>query len=82
MRLVVFNIEGQRYALDLSSVDRTLRATKITPLPNAPGIVLGVIESFAGQAFGPQHALTVGFLLMLVLLVVKPTGLVGIKGYE
>jgi branched-chain amino acid transport system permease protein len=46
------------------------------------GIVLGIIESFAGQAFGPQHALTVGFLLMLVLLVVKPTGLVGIKGYE
>jgi branched-chain amino acid transport system permease protein len=46
------------------------------------GIVLGVIESFAGQFFGPQHALTVGFVLMLVLLVVKPTGLTGIKGYE
>jgi branched-chain amino acid transport system permease protein len=46
------------------------------------GLVLGVIESFAGQFFGPQHALTVGFLLMLVLLVVKPTGLTGIKGYE
>jgi branched-chain amino acid transport system permease protein len=46
------------------------------------GIALGVIESFAGQFFGPQHALTVGFLLMLVLLVVKPTGLTGIKGYE
>ena len=46
------------------------------------GLVLGVIESFAGQFFGPQHALTVGFLLMLVLLVVKPTGLIGIKGFE
>jgi len=46
------------------------------------GLVLGMIESFAGQFFGPQHALTVGFLLMLVLLVVKPTGLTGIKGYE
>jgi branched-chain amino acid transport system permease protein len=46
------------------------------------GLVLGVIESFSGQYFGPQHALTVGFLLMLVLLVVKPTGLTGIKGYE
>jgi branched-chain amino acid transport system permease protein len=46
------------------------------------GLALGVIESFAGQFFGPQHALTVGFLLMLVLLVVKPTGLTGIKGYE
>src|SRR5262245_19377551 len=46
------------------------------------GLVLGVIESFSGQFFGPQHALTVGFVLMLVLLVVKPTGLTGIKGYE
>jgi branched-chain amino acid transport system permease protein len=46
------------------------------------GLVLGLIESFAGQLFGPQHALTVGFLLMLVLLVVKPTGLTGIKGYD
>jgi branched-chain amino acid transport system permease protein len=46
------------------------------------GIVLGIIESFAAQFFGPQHALTVGFLLMLLLLVVKPTGLTGIKGYE
>jgi branched-chain amino acid transport system permease protein len=48
----------------------------------AGGVVLGVIESFSGQFFGPQHALTVGFVLMLVLLVVKPTGLTGIKGYE
>ena len=46
------------------------------------GIVLGVIESFAGQAFGPQHALTIGFVLMLILLLVRPTGLMGIKGYE
>jgi len=48
----------------------------------AGGIVLGVVESFAGQFFGPQHALTVGFLMMLIILVVKPTGLTGIKGYE
>ncbi|TVQ55327.1 MAG: branched-chain amino acid ABC transporter permease [Rhodobacteraceae bacterium] len=46
------------------------------------GLVLGVVESFAGHFFGPAHALTVGFLLMLALLVVKPTGLVGVKGYE
>jgi branched-chain amino acid transport system permease protein len=46
------------------------------------GLVLGIVESIAGQLFGPQHALTVGFVLMLVLLVVKPTGLTGVKGYE
>lgn len=46
------------------------------------GLVLGIVESFSGHFFGPAHALTVGFLLMLLLLVVKPTGLVGVKGYE
>ena len=46
------------------------------------GIALGIIESFAGFIFGPQHALTVGFVLMLILLLVRPTGLVGVKGYE
>lgn len=48
----------------------------------AGGLVLGIVESLAGQLVGPQHALTVGFALMLVLLVVKPTGLTGIRGYE
>ena len=46
------------------------------------GIALGLIESFSGYLLGPQHALTVGYLIMLVLLVVRPTGLVGVKGYE
>lgn len=46
------------------------------------GLVLGVIESFAVQFLGPQHSLTVGFLLMLFLLLVKPTGLIGVRGYE
>jgi branched-chain amino acid transport system permease protein len=46
------------------------------------GLVLGVVESVAGQLVGPQHALTVGFALMLILLLVKPTGLTGIRGYE
>jgi len=44
VRLVVFRIEEQRYALYLSSVDRALRAVLVTPLPNAPAIVLGVIN--------------------------------------
>ena len=46
------------------------------------GFVLGIVESFAGHFLGPEHALTVGFLLMLALLVVKPTGLSGVKGFE
>ena len=46
------------------------------------GLTLGIIESFSGYVLGPQHAITVGFVLMLILLVVRPTGLVGVKGYE
>ena len=46
------------------------------------GFVLGIVESVAGEVLGPQHALTVGFALMLLLLVVKPTGLAGVKGFE
>ncbi|WP_339631887.1 branched-chain amino acid ABC transporter permease [uncultured Sneathiella sp.] len=46
------------------------------------GLALGLIESVAGYTIGPQNATTVGFVLMLFLLVVRPTGLVGVKGYE
>ena len=46
------------------------------------GLALGLIESFSGVFLGAEHALTVGFVLMLFLLLVKPTGLVGTKGYE
>lgn len=46
------------------------------------GLMLGVIESFGGHWLGPQHSITVGFVLMLVLLIVRPSGLLGRKGYE
>ncbi|MDF1749018.1 MAG: branched-chain amino acid ABC transporter permease [Alphaproteobacteria bacterium] len=46
------------------------------------GIALGMIESIAGYTIGPQNATTVGFVLMLILLVVRPTGIAGVKGYE
>jgi branched-chain amino acid transport system permease protein len=46
------------------------------------GLALGLIESFSGHWFGPQNALIIGFVLMLVLLMTRPTGLLGRKGYE
>lgn len=46
------------------------------------GLVLGLVESFSGHWFGPQNALLIGFALMLVLLMTRPTGLLGRKGYE
>ena len=46
------------------------------------GLVLGVVESFAALWFGPEHAITVSFGLLILMLVFRPTGLLGRKGYE
>jgi branched-chain amino acid transport system permease protein len=46
------------------------------------GIVLGVVESFAALWFGPEHAVTASFVLLIVFLLFRPTGLLGKKGYE
>jgi branched-chain amino acid transport system permease protein len=46
------------------------------------GLVLGVIESFTSFWFGPERAVTISFALLLVLLFVRPSGLLGRRGYE
>lgn len=44
IRLVVFGVDEQRYALPLTAVARVVRAVQVTPLPGAPASVLGVID--------------------------------------
>lgn len=46
------------------------------------GLALGVIQSFGALLIGPQHGLTVSFVLLILLLIFKPTGLMGKRGYE
>jgi branched-chain amino acid transport system permease protein len=46
------------------------------------GIALGLLESFGAVVFGSQWSTTVGFALMIMVLVLRPSGLVGRKGYE
>jgi purine-binding chemotaxis protein CheW len=41
---VIFEIHHQRFALPLNAVRRIARSVSITPLPNAPESVLGVIN--------------------------------------
>lgn len=48
LRVVVFVIDGQRYALHLSVVERVVRMVEVATLPKAPAIMLGVIN-FHGQ---------------------------------
>ncbi len=44
IQIVVFNLDEQLFALKLSSVERTIRIAEITPLPEGPEIVLGVVN--------------------------------------
>ena len=42
--LLVFTLDRQRYALHLDVVERVVRAVAVTPLPDAPEIVHGIID--------------------------------------
>ena len=46
------------------------------------GIALGIIESFGGLILGPEHAMTLSFLLLILLLIFRPRGIMGKRGYE
>jgi purine-binding chemotaxis protein CheW len=49
-KLVTFQVSGQALALPLETVLRVHRAVEITPLPQAPEIVLGIVN-LAGEIF-------------------------------
>lgn len=42
--LLVFQVDSWQCALPLESVERSYRAVAITPLPGAPGIVMGIVN--------------------------------------
>lgn len=44
IQYIVFTLDERRFALHLTAVERIVRAVEVTPLPNAPEIVLGVIN--------------------------------------
>ena len=55
-------------------------------LGSMPGVVLGgfalgIIEAYGALAAGPENAVTISFVLLLVLLAVRPNGLLGRKGF-
>lgn len=43
-QIVVFLINGQRFAIRLSDIEQIIRAVEITPVPNAPGYLCGIID--------------------------------------
>lgn len=44
MNYFVFRIDNQRYGVVLSTVEKVIRAVEITPLPDAPDYMLGLIN--------------------------------------
>jgi purine-binding chemotaxis protein CheW len=42
--VLVFEVGGQKYALPTSDVRELVRAVTITPLPNAPSVIEGVVD--------------------------------------
>jgi purine-binding chemotaxis protein CheW len=46
--LVIFILDESRFALKLAVVERVVRVVEITPLPEAPDIVLGIIDFQGG----------------------------------
>ena len=46
------------------------------------GIALGLIESLTALWFGPEYAVPISFALLVAFLAVRPTGLLGRRGYE
>jgi branched-chain amino acid transport system permease protein len=46
------------------------------------GFVLGLVESFGAMLFGSEHSLTISFGLLILLLLFRPTGLMGTRAFQ
>lgn len=46
------------------------------------GLTLGIIESYAALFFGPEYSITVSFTLLILLLMFRPTGIMGRRGFQ
>jgi len=44
IKLVIFNLDNQKYALHLSTVETVIRVVEFTTLPKAPKIVNGIVN--------------------------------------
>jgi branched-chain amino acid transport system permease protein len=45
------------------------------------GLGLGVLESFGAIFFGPEHGLTLSFSVLVILLIFRPSGIMGKRGF-
>jgi branched-chain amino acid transport system permease protein len=45
-------------------------------------LLLALVEGIGAASIGPSYATTLSFALLIVLLLVRPQGLLGRKGFE
>jgi purine-binding chemotaxis protein CheW len=43
-QLVVFSIDHHKFAIDIDSVERIIRAVEVTPVPDTPNLMTGVVN--------------------------------------
>ncbi|MCA1457827.1 branched-chain amino acid ABC transporter permease [Bradyrhizobium sp. BRP22] len=48
----------------------------------AGGLLLALVEGIGSTFFGPAHATTLSFILLIIFLILRPQGLLGRKGFE
>lgn len=84
-QLVVFTLGEQRYALRLAAVDRVVRVVEISPLPQAPEIVAGVVNvqgrivpiiNVCRRFHLPEREITLTDQLIIAHTARRPVGLV------
>lgn len=46
------------------------------------GLLLGIVENFGAFFFGPGYQNAIGFLLLVLVLFIRPSGLLGKAGYQ
>jgi purine-binding chemotaxis protein CheW len=42
--VVIFTIDEQKFGLDISAIERVIRVVEVTPLPDAPPGVIGIVN--------------------------------------
>ena len=45
------------------------------------GLALGILESFGAVFFGPEHALTLSFTVLIFSSIFRPSGIMGKQGF-
>lgn len=43
-KIVRFKVNGQSFGIQLSAIDTIIRAVEVTPIPNSPGYLCGIID--------------------------------------